>query len=124
MELALSYDCPHFRGKCESSATKHLPPTTQPAVQQQWSTQPTTAAPYAPQRSTCRTPGAEWNLYFLTILYLPRERASRPPETLFMAPTRGVAVVLPGTPRADVWGGRVPGVRSLGSGWRAAERRV
>ena len=34
------------------------------------------------------------------------------------------AVVSPGTPRADVWGGRGTGVRSLGAGWRAVERRV
>ena len=34
------------------------------------------------------------------------------------------AVVSPGTLRADVWGGRGTGVRSLGAGWRAVERRV
>ena len=34
------------------------------------------------------------------------------------------AVVLPGTPRADAWSGRGTGVRPLGAGWRAVERRV
>ena len=34
------------------------------------------------------------------------------------------AVVSPGTPRADVWGGLGTGVRSLGAGWRAVEPRV
>ena len=34
------------------------------------------------------------------------------------------AVVLPGTPRADAWGGRGTGMRSLGAGWRAVKRRV
>ena len=34
------------------------------------------------------------------------------------------AVVSPGTPKADVWGGHGTGVRSLGIGRRALERRV
>ena len=31
------------------------------------------------------------------------------------------AVVSPGTPTVDAWGGRGTGVRSLGAGWRAVE---
>ena len=34
------------------------------------------------------------------------------------------AVVSPETPRADVWGGRGTGVRSLGAGVASVERRV
>ena len=34
------------------------------------------------------------------------------------------AVASPWPRRACVWGGRGTGVRSLGAGWRAAERRV
>ena len=56
----------------------------------------------------------------MTILHLPGERARRPRERLFMPPARGVGT----RPRADVWGGRGTGVRSLGAEWRAVERRV
>ena len=55
------------------------------------------------------------------------ERESSPGE-VFHAPRlrswEWSAVVLPGTPRADVWGGRGTGVRLLGAGWRAVECRA
>ena len=79
-------------------------------------------------KTSCGTPGAGGDLHLRTILRLPEESASRPRERIFMPPARGVgslsAVVLPGTPRADVWGGRGTGVGSLGAGWRAVKRRV
>ena len=34
------------------------------------------------------------------------------------------AVVSPGTPRDDVWGGRGTDARSLGAGWRSVEQAV
>ena len=55
------------------------------------------------------------------------EREPSPGETFHAPCSRSwdsSAVVLPGAPRADVWGGRGTGVRSLGAGWRAVERRV
>ena len=50
-------------------------------------------------------------------------------EGLFTLPARRdgnrpSAIVSPGTPRDDVWGGRGTGARSLGAGWRSVERAV
>ena len=85
-----------FRGRARAvtqAPTTHPPtnpPTDQPttAVQQQWSSTyrpihngSTAVRQYAPQRYTCGTPGAGWNLHLVMILHLPGESASRHPPT-------------------------------------------
>ena len=74
------------------------------------------------------TTGAGWDLHFFTILHPTGKSGSRPRGEAFHAPRSrswdSSAVVSPGTPRADVWGGRGTGMRSLGAGLRAVERRV
>ena len=102
MGFALSHDSPPSGGERDASRyppSTHLPPTDQPtitvvngsgAVRTDQST--TAAQQYAPQRYTCGTPGAGWDLHFLTILHLPGESASRPRERLFMPPARGVEI--------------------------------
>ena len=98
---------------------------TATAVQQQCSS---TSRPIHNGSTQLYAAGAGWDFHFLTILHLPGESAIRPRERLFMPPGSrswdSSAVVSPGTPRADVWGGRGTGVRSLGAGWRLVERRV
>ena len=58
----------------------------------------------------------------------PGEEREPSPGEAFHAPRSrswdSSAVVSPGIPRADVWGGRSTGVRSLGAEWRAVERIV
>ena len=103
--FALSYDYPPSGEEREPPPTKHPPPTTHPPTTpppQQYNSsgavrtdQSTTAAQYAPQRYTCGTPGAGWDLHFFTILHLPGESASRPRERLFMPPARGVGTRRP-----------------------------
>ena len=84
--------------------TTHHPPTDQPttAVQQQWNSTyrpmhngSTAVRQYAPQRYTCGTPEAGWDLQFLTILHLPGDSTSCPRERLFMPPARGVGTRRP-----------------------------
>ena len=103
--IPFSYDSPPSAGEREPSPTKHPPPTTHPPTNpppQRYNSsgavrtdQSTTAAQYIPQRYTCGTPGAGWDLHFLTIFHLPGESASRLRERIFMPPARGVRVRRP-----------------------------
>ena len=80
--FALSCDSPPSGGEREPSPTKHPPPITHqltnPPPQQYNSSGAlrtdlsTTAAQYAPQRYTCGTPGAGWDLHFLRFSTLRR----------------------------------------------------
>ena len=134
----------HLAGKSASRyppSTHHPPPTQGPthttAVQQQWSSTyrpihsgSTAVRQYSPQRYTCGPPGARSWVRFAFSYDSPLSGGEREPSPgeAFHAPRSrswdSSAVVLPGISRADVWGGRGTGVRSLGAGWRAVEHRV
>ena len=96
--ICTSLRCSTFRGRAR--AVTHQAPTTHPPTNpppQQYNSngavrtdQSTTTAQYGPQRYTRNTPGAGWDLHFLTILHLPGESASRPRKRLLMPPACGV----------------------------------
>ena len=127
-----------FRGRARAvthqAPITHRLPTDQPtttAAQQQWSS----TYRRIHNGSTVRTKAVHlwyarsW-VGFALFYDSPPSGGEREPSPggAFHAPRSrswgSSAVVLPGTPRADVWGGHGTGVRSLGAGWRAVEQRV
>ena len=147
MGFALFYDFPPSVEEREPSPTKHPPATHHPtdqatttAVQQQWSstygpihngsTVVTTAVHLWYVASSGLRGGAKLGgicIFLRFSTFRGRARAV-PAGKAFHAPRSrswdSSAVVSAGTPRADAWRGRGTGVRSLGTGWRAVERRV
>ena len=115
--FALPSDSPPSGGEREPSPTKHPPPTTHPPTNPPPQHYNSSGAVLTDQSTTAAqqygsshhsdtpvgTPGAGWDLHFLTILYLPGESASRPRESFFIPPARGSGTRQPLCCRGHRW---------------------